>query len=175
MMMEKLLKKISDAWENPSIKKKIIFTLVALAIYRILIFIPVPFVDIWALMTKTASTSSATWGLSYFLMLLWWAMDQFSIIALGLAPYINASIIMQLLGSVVPQLQELTEQGEAWQKKIQQYTRYLSVPLAFFQSIGMVYFINYLLGGNIISTDMTTLLLSAVSMTIWSMLLMWIW
>jgi preprotein translocase subunit SecY len=53
---------------------------------------------------------------------------------------------MQLLGSVVPKLEELTEQGEAGQQKIQQITRYISVPLAFFQSIGMVYFINYLLG-----------------------------
>jgi preprotein translocase subunit SecY len=62
-------------------------------------------------------------------------LDSFSIIAIGLAPYINASIIMQLMGSVVPKLEELTEQGEAGQQKIQQYTRYLTLPLAFLQGI----------------------------------------
>lgn len=101
-------------------------------------------------------------------------MDQFAIIAVGLAPFINASIIMQLLGSVVPRLEELTEQGEVGQQKIQQYTRYLSVPLAFLQSIGMVFFINYLLGGNVIPTDAGTLILSAFVMTVGSVLLMWI-
>ena len=101
-------------------------------------------------------------------------MDQFALIAVGLAPFINASIIMQLLGSVVPQLEELTEQGEAGQQKIQQYTRYLSVPLAFLQSIGMVFFINYLLGGNVISTDPVTLIVTAFTMTVGSVLLMWI-
>jgi preprotein translocase subunit SecY len=93
-------------------------------------------------------------------------LDQFALIAVGLAPFINASIIMQLLGSVVPQLEELTEQGEAGQQKIQQYTRYLSVPLAFLQSIGMVFFINYLLGGNVISTDPLTLIVTAFTMTV---------
>ena len=80
---------------------------------------------------------------------------------------------MQLLGSVVPQLEELTEQGEVGQQKIQQYTRYLSVPLAFLQSIGMVFFINYLLGG-VISTAPFTLIVTAFTMTVGSVLLMWI-
>src|SRR5574344_1192881 len=81
---------------------------------------------------------------------------------------------MQLLGSVVPRLEELTEQGEVGQQKIQQYTRYLSVPLAFLQSIGMVYFINYLLGGNVISTAPFNLIITAFTMTVGSVLLMWI-
>jgi len=170
--MEKFLKKLQEIRENPSIKKKIIFTLLMLALYRLLVFIPVPFVDITALMSKTiASTDS---GVGYFLMLLWGSLDQFAIIAVWLAPFINASIIMQLLGSVVPALEELTEQGEAGQQKIQQYTRYLSIPLAFLQSIGMVFFINYLLGGNVISTAPISLIATAFTMTVWSVLLMWI-
>lgn len=168
--MEKFLKRLQEIWENPTIKNKIIFTLVVLAIYRLLVFIPVPFVHVGALMAKTAGTDAS--GLGYFVMLLWWALDQFSLIALGLAPFINASIIMQLLGSVVPKIEELTEQGEAGQQKIQQYTRYLSVPLAFLQSIGMVFFINYLLGGNVIDTSLPTLLITSFSMTAGSVLLM---
>ena len=170
--MAKFLKKLQEIRENPSIKKKIVFTLLMLALYRLLVFIPVPFVDITALMAKTVSTSDS--GLGYFIMLLWGSLDQFALIAVGLAPFINASIIMQLLGSVVPKLEELTEQGEAGQQKIQQYTRYLSVPLAFLQSIGMVYFINYLLGGHVISTAPLSLMATAFTMTVWSVLLMWI-
>lgn len=170
--MEKFLKKLQELRENPSIKKKIIFTLVMLALYRLLVFIPVPFVDITALMAST-STATDSW-VGYFMMLLWGSLEQFALVAVGLAPFINASIIMQLLGSVVPQLEELTEQGEAGQQKIQQYTRYLSVPLAFLQSIGMVFFINYLLGGHVINTDPITLIVTAFTMTVGSVLLMWI-
>jgi len=66
--MEKFLKKIQEIRENPSIKKKIIFTLAMLALYRLLVFIPVPFVDITALMSKTISTGDS--GVGYFIMLL---------------------------------------------------------------------------------------------------------
>jgi preprotein translocase subunit SecY len=170
--MEKFFKKLQEVRENPSIKKKILFTLGMLALYRLLVFVPVPFVDVTELMARTISTGDS--GIGYFLMLLWGSLDQFAIIAIGLAPFINASIIMQLLGSVVPKLEELTEQGEAWQQKIQQYTRYLMVPLAFAQSIGMVFFINHLLWGNVIPTDIGTLLLSAFVMTVGSVLLVWI-
>ena len=168
--MEKFLKKLQELRENPSIKKKIIFTLVMLAVYRLLVFIPVPFVDITELMARTINTGDS--GIGYFLMLLWGSLDQFALIAVGLAPFINASIIMQLLGSVVPKLEELTELGETGQQKIQQYTRYLSVPLAFLQSIGMVFFINYLLGGNVISTAPLSLIVTAFTMTVGSVLLM---
>ena len=170
--MEKFLKKLQEIRENKTIKNKIIFTLLMLAVYRLLVFIPVPFVNITTMMSKTLEASAGGSGLSYFLMLLGGSLHQFSIIAVGLAAYINASIIMQLLGSVIPHLEELTEQGEAGQQRIAQYTRYLSVPLAFLQSIGMVFFINYLLWGNVISTSLPIVVLSALTMTIGSVLLM---
>lgn len=143
-----------------------------LALYRLLVLIPVPFVDIAVLVERTLDTSSS--GLGYFVMFLGWSLENFSLIAVGLAPYINASIIFQLLSAVIPHLEELTEQGEVGQQKIQQYTRYLTVPLAFVQGIGMVFFINYLLGGSVIDTSMGTLLLSWFAMTVGSILLMWI-
>ncbi len=102
-------------------------------------------------------------------------MENFSIIAVGLAPYINASIILQLLTQVIPSLEELTEQGEVGQQKISQYTRYMTLPLAFLQGIGMVFFINYLLGGNVIDTSsISTVVLSAFALTIGSLLLMYL-
>lgn len=170
--MEKVIKKLKSIRENPTIRNKIIFTLVILAIYRLLVFIPVPFVNITELMTRTLDSTS--W-LGYFIMLLWWSLDSFSIIAIWLSPYINASIIMQLMWHVIPKLEELTEQWEVGQQKIQQYTRYLAIPLAFLQSIGMVFFINYQLWGNVIDTTMGTVILSAFAMTVGWMLIMRLW
>ncbi|MCF7835055.1 preprotein translocase subunit SecY [Candidatus Gracilibacteria bacterium] len=170
-MRDKTLKTIQSVFKNKYIVDKIVFTLIILAIYRLLVFLPVPFVDIHALMGRTLDAGAAG-GLGYFVMLLGGALDSFSIIAIGLAPYINASIIMQLMGSVIPKLEELTEQGEAGQMKIQQYTRYLTLPLAFLQGIGMVYFINYLLGSTVIQTSLINVLLSAFVMTVGAIMLM---
>jgi len=76
---------------------------------------------------------------------------------------------------VIPSLEELTEQGEVGQQKISQYTRYITLPLAFLQGIGMVFFINYLLGGNVIDTSsISTVVLSAFALTIGSLLLMYL-
>lgn len=153
--------------------KKIWFTIWILAIYRLLVHIPVPFVDIDTLMWQIGTVSAS--GLWYMVMMLWWSLENFSIIAIWLSPYINASIIMQLLWAVIPSLEQLTEEWEAWQQKINQYTRYLSIPLAFLQWIGMVYFMNYMLWWNVIDTSAGTLILAAIAMTIGSVLLMWLW
>ena len=171
--MHKLQKKIKNIIENKWLMKKIFFTLLILAIYRLLVHIPVPFVNINELMGQIWTVD--TGWLWYFIMMLWWSLENFSLIAIGLAPFINASIIMQLLWSVLPKLEQLTEQWESGQQKIQQYTRYLSVPLAFLQWIWMVFFINYLLWGSVIDTWPTTLLLAAISMTVWAVLLMRLW
>ena len=108
------------------------------------------------------------------MMLLGGALDKFAFIAIGISPYITASIIMQLLGVIVPAVEELSEQGEVGQAKINQYTRYLPLPLAFLQGIGSVYLVNNMLGGAVISTDITTVLLSGFAMAVGSILLMWI-
>jgi len=80
---------------------------------------------------------------------------------------------MQLLTAVVPALEELTEEGEQGQQKIQQYTRYLTFPLALIQGIGMVYFINYLFGGNIIATgDFGVVLLTAFVLSVGAVLML---
>jgi len=161
-----------DMLTNKSIRTKILYTLVFLALYRFLVFIPVPFANI----SQVLNATSWNWGgLEYFAMLLWGTLEQFSIIAVWLIPYINASIILQLLTAVVPKLEELQEQWEQGTQKIQQITRRLSFPLAFLQSIGMVFFINYLLWWWVISTDPVTLLLSAFVLSVGTILLLWIW
>jgi len=171
--MSKFKKKFNSIISNKSLMKKIWFTLWILAIYRLLVHIPVPFVNIDNLMWQMWAISSS--GLWYLVMMMWWSLDNFSIIAIWLSPYINASIIMQLLWAVIPSLEQLTEEWESWQQKINQYTRYLSIPLAFLQGIGMVFFINYSLWGNVIDTSAGTLVLAALAMTIGSVLLMRLW
>lgn len=136
-------KKFREIFGNKKIRNKILFTLGMLAVYRLLVFIPVPFADLSVLMSQTLNAGS---DFGYFVMLLGGALDQFAFIAIGISPYITASIIMQLLGVVVPAVEELTEQGEVGQAKINQYTRYLTLPLAFLQGIGSVYLINSMLG-----------------------------
>lgn len=124
-------------------------------------------------MNQTAST--AAWGLQYFAMLLGWSLEQFSIISVWLWAYINASIIMQLLTAVIPALEELQEQGETGTQKIAQYTRWISFPLAFLQGIGTVYFVNYLLGGQLIDvSNFGLVLLSAFVLAVGATMLMYI-
>ncbi len=170
--LKKFNKKVWEIFWNKKIRNKILFTLFVLAIYRLLVFIPVPFADISVLMSQTLNSGS---DFGYFVMLLWWALDQFSFIAIWISPYITASIIMQLLWVVLPSVEELTEQGEVWHAKINQYTRYLTFPLAFLQGIGSVYLINSMLGWAAISTDIGTVLLAGFVMAVGSIILMWMW
>ncbi len=148
--MSNILTSIGDAFRSKTIRTKILWTLVFLALYRLLVFMPVPFVNITNLLSQTSLGNAG--GLQYFAMLLGGSLDQFSIIAVGLGAYINASIIMQLLTAIIPSLEELQEQGEQGTMKIQQYTRWIAFPLAFLQGIGMTYFMNYLLGGQLLDT-----------------------
>lgn len=171
--MASILKTLGDIWRSKVIRKKILITLWLLALYRLLVFLPVPFVNVDNLVNQS---NLATSGLQYFAMLLGWSLEQFSIIAVWLGAYINASIIMQLLTAVIPALEELQEQGETGTMKIQQYTRRLTFPLAFIQGIGMTYFINYLLGGQLINVqNFGLVLLSAFVLSVGAVMLLYIW
>lgn len=158
-------------FSNKVLKQKIFYTLLFLALYRLLVFVPVPFADIDVLVNFTNLENSS---LSYFALLLWWTLDQFSLLAVWLAPFINASIIIQLLTGVIPKLEAMQEEGEAGTKKLGQVTRWLTFPLAFLQGIGVTYFVNYYLGGNAIELTTITILWVALIMAFGSMLLVWI-
>ena len=174
VLMKKFMRKVNEIVTNKVIMKKVYFTLGILAIYRLLVFIPVPFVDISSLMTQTID-SGAAGGFGYLVMLMWGALENFAIIAIWVSPYITASIIMQLLWVILPSVEELTEQWEVGHAKINQYTRYLTFPLAFLQGIGSVYLINSMLWGAAIPTDFWTVVLAGFVMAVGSILLMWMW
>lgn len=165
------MEQLRKIFSNPTLKRRILITLWLLALYRLLVFIPVPFADIDVLVNFTNLENSS---LSYFALLLGGTLDQFSLLAVGLAPYINASIIIQLLNWVIPKLEQLQEEWEIGQKKIGQITRWLTFPLAFLQWIGVTYFVNYYLGGNAIDLSFGTIFLVALVMAFGSMLLVWI-
>jgi preprotein translocase subunit SecY len=118
----------------PELKRKLLFTLLIFAIFRLLTFIPVPSVDT----TQLKSLFAANQLLSLLDIFSGGTLANFSIMALGLGPYINASIILQLLTMVIPKLEALQKEGEAGQQQINQYTRTLTIPLGIIQGMGVL-------------------------------------
>ena len=117
------------------LKKRLWFTLIALLVYRLGTFIPLPGVNPVAFASAFKTQSSGILGM--FNMFAGGAVERLAIFALNIMPYISASIIMQLMTSVVPSLEILKKEGEAGRKQINQYTRYLTVALATFQAYGI--------------------------------------
>lgn len=172
-----ILKNMSRIWSNDQIRKKILFTLGIIAVYKLLAVIPVPGVNITAL-ANLEKLMQANQGLGFFSALMGGGLKQFSIILMGLSPYINATIIIQLLGVVIPQLEALKKEGATGQKKIDQYTRWLTLPLALAQSYGMILLLNTLMGSGvklINTSDFTGTMLPAMLMiTAGTLFLMWL-
>jgi preprotein translocase subunit SecY len=122
----------------PEIRKKLLFTAGLLALYRIGAYIPAPGINIDAIKDISENFSGSN-VLGFLNLFSGGSLQRFAIFALGIMPYITASIILQLLQVVVPSLEKLRKEGEVGQQKITQYTRYLTVGLAFAQSIGYVF------------------------------------
>jgi len=133
---------IANIGKIPELRKRIFFTLALLAVYRIGIFVTVPAVDRGVMRKLVAQSSGSFMGL--FNMFSGGALEQLSIMALGIMPYVSSSIILQLLSSVVPRLAELRKEGEAGHRKINQYTRYGTVILSFIQSMGIATYLESL-------------------------------
>src|SRR5512132_3600478 len=128
---------LSNAWRVPELRHRVLFTALILAIYRLGSWIPAPGVDSSAIKQYFNSTGGTVLGLLNLFS--GGALSQFAIFALGIMPYVTASIILQLLTVVVPRLEQLQKEGEAGYAKINQYTRYLTVVLAAAQSLGYAY------------------------------------
>lgn len=131
--MGKILDIVKNAWKVPELRRRILFTAAIFAIFRLVAHIPVSGVDITALRNLFARSQL----LGLLDIFSGGTLANFSIMALGLNPYINASIIFQLLTMVVPQLEALSKEGEYGREKINQYTRILAAPLAALQALGM--------------------------------------
>ena len=124
-----------NLFKIPELKKRVLFTLCLLIVYRIGVHVPVPGIDAVALASFFAKAKGTILGL--FDMFSGGARERLSVFALGIMPYISASIILQLLTVVVPHLERLSKEGEQGRKKITQYTRYGTVVLSIIQGFGI--------------------------------------
>lgn len=166
--MNRILNTLITAFKIPELKKRILFTAAIFIVFRFAAHIPVAGVDSTAL--------RQLFGRSQLLGLLdifsGGTLANFSIMALGLNPYINASIIFQLLTMVIPQLEELSKEGEYGREKINQYTRILTVPLAAIQSLGMYALLkNQQIISGVSSLNLVGLI---ITMTAGTIFLMWL-
>ena len=130
-----MLEKMKSAWRIPELRKKIIYTFGMLLLYRLLCCIPVPGVNIAAVSEAVKSFSV----LDFMNMMTGGSFQNMTIMAMGITPYINASIILQLLTVAIPTLEKLAKEGPEGRKKITEWTRYLTVALAFVQAVGLVF------------------------------------
>jgi preprotein translocase subunit SecY len=131
----KLVQVLRDLWNAPGLREKIFWTLGMVLVFRLTVHIPISGIDQEVLNRMFSNMNFLGGFLDFFSG---GALAKFSIVAMGITPYINASIIMQLMTGVIPKLEELQKEGgEAGRKQIQQYTRYLMLALATVQAIGM--------------------------------------
>src|SRR4028118_1190294 len=133
-----MLKTFLNSFRVPEIRKKLAFTAGILLLYRLGAYIPAPGINTEAVKSISENFQGSN-VLGFLNLFSGGSLSRFAIFALGIMPYITASIILQLMQVVVPSLEKLRKEGEVGQQKITQYTRYLTVILAFFQSIGYVF------------------------------------
>ena len=128
-----MLSTLRNAWKVPELRKRFLWTIFLVAIFRIGIHIPVPGIDTSYLSSMTNSNGL----LGFYNLISGGALSKFSIFALSVSPYINASIIVQLLTIAIPSLEQLSKEGEEGRKKIQSLTRYASIAIGFVLAIGI--------------------------------------
>lgn len=163
---------LKQIWHSKDLRKKILFTIGIVALYRIMTHISIPEVNKEALQYVFDRNSL----LGAFSLLTGGSGENFSIVLMGLSPYINASIIIQLLTVIVPRLEEISKEGEQGRRTLNRYTRWLTLPLAFIQSYGMIALINSQAQVEIIQNigDPMTILPIMLTVTVGTLILMWL-
>lgn len=163
-----MLASIISAFKLPDLRKRILFVFAMFAVYVVGLHIPIPGID------RKAMDSLFQQGGNLFGMLDMFsggALKKYTIFAMGIGPYINASIIMQLLTMAVPTLEALAKEGEHGRKKISQYTRYLTGLLAAFQAVGVN---KVLMSANVLHVNTWTFLQIVITLTAGTAFLMWV-
>src|SRR5436305_2773164 len=158
---------LANAWRVPELRRRVLFTALILAVYRLGSWIPAPGVDQNALQSLFSGGGS----LSLLNLFSGSALSRFSIFALGIMPYVTASIILQLMTVVIPTREKLQKEGEAGYAKINQYTRYLTVALAAAQSVGYTYLFKR---SGALHANTGRVVLIVVTLTAGTALLMWL-
>ncbi|MBO3320348.1 preprotein translocase subunit SecY [Clostridium perfringens] len=163
-----MLSTLRNAWKVQDLRKKIIWTVFLIAIFRIGSYIPVPGIDTDSLKALTQSGSLV----SFYDLISGGSFSRFSIFALGVVPYINASIIMQLLTVAIPKLEQLSKEGDDGRKKIQKITRYASIVIGAITAYGSYVIINNV--GALKSNSPVSMFLILLTLVVGSTFLMWL-
>ncbi len=167
-----MLRAFINAFKIPDLRKKILFTLLVIAVYRLGSFLPLPNVDVQVL---AAGTSDQQGGFFSFINLFsGGALTRLAVFALGIMPYITSSIIMQLLTVVIPKLEQWQKQGEIGQKRITQWTRYMTVALALIQSTGLLFLFNTQFPGSIRTFTPSRVAFMVLILTAGTAMIMWL-
>ncbi|MGE5631150.1 MAG: preprotein translocase subunit SecY [Caulobacteraceae bacterium] len=157
---------LRNAWKIPDLRNKMLFTMAMLIVYRLGSFIPVPGMNTDAL-SKLIESGGL---LGFFDVISGGAFKNFAVFAMNITPYINATIIMQLLTIAIPSLEALAKEGEEGRKKIAQYTRYGTVVLALIQALAL----SWGLRSYLLRSDAVSIILVALSLTAGTAFLMWL-
>lgn len=171
-----MLGSLINIFRVADLRKKVLFTLAMIVVYRIGAHVPTPFIDPVAMQKffRTLSSGSAGGVFSVVDMFSGGAFSQMTIFALGIMPYISASIVLQLLTVVWPRLERISKEGEAGRKKINQWTRYSTVVLALFQGIGLSAFLQSSGLSKIPDNPLFFTFTTAVTMASGTCFLMWL-
>lgn len=165
-----MISALANAFRVPELRRKIFFTLIIIAIYRVGSFIPVPGID--AETVKTIIEGQATLGVLNLFS--GGALEQFAVFSLGIMPYITASIIMTLLQGVIPILERWSKEGETGQRKITQWTRYITLGIATLQSIALLgLFRQALNSAGRTGVDLITNVIIVITLIAGTALIMW--
>ncbi|HYL36524.1 MAG TPA: preprotein translocase subunit SecY, partial [Bryobacteraceae bacterium] len=168
----KFFEAVANVFRIPDLRKRVLFTLALLAVYRLGGNIPTPGVDFVRLQQYFQQNAGGIFG---FIDLFSGGMfRRLTIFALGIMPYITASIILQLLTVVVPTLEKLQKEGELGRRKITQWTRYLTVILALMQSFGIALTLQRSEGGFVLSPGIGFILMTILTLTTGTAFIMWL-
>src|SRR5216110_776584 len=161
---------LANAWRVPELRRRVMFTGLILALYRLGSFMPAPGVNSQSIQDFFGSGGRGSSVLGLLNLFSGSALSRFSIFALGIMPYVTASIILQLLTVVVPTLEQLQKEGESGYAKINQYTRYLTVALAAAQAAGYSYLFQR---QGALHSNSGRIVLIVITLTAGTALLMW--
>ncbi|WP_448378046.1 preprotein translocase subunit SecY [Fervidobacterium sp.] len=169
-------KALRNAMKIPEVRDRVIFTFLMLLVFRLGIYVPVPGINIkaWGEALSKQGTGLAGGVLSFYDVFTGGAFSRFSVFSMSVTPYINASIIMQLLASIIPSLKELLKEGEEGRKKFQHYTKNLTIGLAALQSFVVSFGLANTYQGIIAVNKWLFSFVSTVSLVAGTMFLLWI-
>lgn len=171
-----MLEGLGSVSKIPELQRRILFTVLLLAVYRIGVYIPTPGIDNVALLAYFEQAKGSLFGLMD--MFAGGAFSNFSIFALGIMPYISASIILQLLTIAIPHLERLSKEGETGRRKITQYTRYGTVLLSMIQGFGIAYGLQQMSGPSgspiVLQSGWSFIMLTVITLTSGTSFIMWL-